>query len=131
MLRESPDGRVRQVDGLLLIEPGRGTATEVAAIYRDLAVLCIERQLRRVLVKISDDDPAGERCLRNALTTMVLAGLPAEFRIALVANGERIEARYRNTARDLSMAGVDAKLFETEDGAARWLGETWLSRAAK
>jgi hypothetical protein len=120
--RESPDAYIRQVDGHLIVEPGRVTATEIGAIYRDLAVFCIEKQIRRVLVKpCDDDDPAGERCLRNALTTMLLAGLPAEFRIALVAGTRRIAARYRDTERDLCTAGVDAKIFDSEDAAARWL----------
>jgi hypothetical protein len=106
----------------LRVESGPGTVTEVAAVYRDFAVLCIEKQIRCVLVTPGDDDPAGERCLRNAVTTMVLVGLPAEFRIALVAGTSRIVACYRNTERDLCMAGVDAKVFETEDAATRWLG---------
>jgi len=121
MLRESPDGHITQVDGHLVVDCGRLTATEVAAIYRDLAVLCIEKQVRRVVVRPADDDPAGERALRVALATMVRAGLPAELRIALVANNERIEARYRNTERDLCMAGVEAKIFETQHTATRWL----------
>jgi hypothetical protein len=120
--RESPDPHIRHVDGHLVVEPGRGTATEIGAIYRDLAVLCIEKQIRRVLVKPRDDeDPAGERCLRNALTTMVLAGLPAEFRVALVAETRRVVARYRDTERDLCLAGIDTKMFDSEDAAARWL----------
>ena len=122
MLRESPDVCIRQVDGHLIVEPGRATPTEIGAIYRDLAVFCIEKQIRRVLVKPGDDDdPASERSLRNALTTMVLAGLPPEFRIALVAGTGRIAARYHSTERDLCMAGVNAKIFETEDNATLWL----------
>jgi hypothetical protein len=39
----------------------------------------------------------------------------------LVANNERIEAKYRNTERDLCMAGVEAKIFETQHAATRWL----------
>jgi len=121
MVRESPDGYLRQINGYLVVEPGRGTATELAAIYRDLADFCIERQIRRVLVKPSDGNAAEEHALRRALTTMVLAGLPAEFKLALVAEGGRIAARYRDTERDLCIAGVDARMFETEDSATRWL----------
>jgi hypothetical protein len=121
MLRESPESYIRQVDGHLFVDSGRGTATELAAIYRDFAVLCIEKQIRRVLVKPGDDDPAGERCLRNALTTMVLAGLPSEFKMALLAETARIAARYRDTERDLCAAGVKAKMFDSEPAAARWL----------
>jgi hypothetical protein len=123
MSRESPNGYIKQVDGQLIVEPARGTPTQLGEIYRDLAVFCIEKQIRRVLVKPADDDAAGERALRVALTTMVLAGLPAEFKLALVAPSGRIEARYRDTERDLCLAGVDTKMFETEDSAARWLDD--------
>src|SRR5918996_477816 len=50
VLRESPDIYIKQVDGQLRVEAAR-FAGDVAAIYRDLAVLCIEKQIRRVLVK--------------------------------------------------------------------------------
>jgi hypothetical protein len=122
-LRASSDGHLRQVDGHLVVEPGRTTASDIGAIYRDLAVLCLENQLRRVLVKPGDDDPLGERALRMALTTMVLAGLPAGFRLALVAGDQRIEARYRFTESDLCLAGVRTKMFKNEESAARWLSE--------
>jgi hypothetical protein len=38
-----------------------------------------------------------------------------------VAGTPLIHARYRNAQRDLAMAGVDAKLFESEAEAAWWL----------
>jgi hypothetical protein len=120
-MRESPSTHFRQVDGHLVVDSASGSAADVAAIYRDLAVYCIEKQVRRVLLKPADDDVAGEHAFRVAMTTMVLAGLPAQFRIALVAANERIVSRYRNTERDLCAAGVDAKIFDSEDGAQRWL----------
>jgi hypothetical protein len=121
MSREPPHGHITQVNGHLIVEPGRAAATEIGALYRELAVLCIEKRIRGVLVKPSDDDAAADHALRVAMTTMVLAGLPAEFKIALVADSGRIEARYRDTERDLCLAGIDAKMFETEYSAARWL----------
>jgi hypothetical protein len=120
--QELPNGYFRQVDGHLVVEPASGSATDVAAIYRDLAIYCIEKQVRRLLLKPADDDAAGEHAFRVAMTTMVLAGLPAEFRVALVAANERIVVRYRNSERDLCAAGVDAKMFDSDDGAQRWLG---------
>jgi hypothetical protein len=124
MSRASTDGRIRQVNGHLVVEPGRlGATREIDAIFRELAVFCIEKQIRRVLVKPADEDPVGERALRVAMTTMVLAGLPAEFRLALVTDNDSIEARYRNTERDLCAAGVDAKVFASPEGATRWLDE--------
>ena len=124
MMRESPEGYFRQFDGCLIVEPRYAAATEVSAIYRDLAVLCIEKQIRRVVVRPGDDDMAGEHALRVAMTIMLLAGLPPEFKMAVVADAAPIEARYRSVERDLCSAGVDAKLFETEDGALRWLDES-------
>jgi len=38
-------------------------------------------------------------------------------------------ARYRDTERDLCIAGVDAKMFDTEDAAARWLDDSAFNRA--
>ena len=120
MPRESPDTYFKQFDGYLLVEPRPG-GPDPAAVYRDLAVYCIEKQIRRVLVKPPDDDLVGERGLRNAMNMMVLAGLPPEFRIALVAQTERVAARYRITERELRDAGLDARLFDAEESAVRWL----------
>jgi hypothetical protein len=119
-------GHISQIDGHLRVDAGNETADDIAAIYRDVAVLCIEKQVRRVLVK-PGEDPLGERYLRNALTTMVLAGLPAEFRIALVAETPRIAARYRTTENDLCLAGIHAKIFDAEDTAMRWLKDSSFS----
>jgi hypothetical protein len=125
MARTTPNGFIKRANGHLVVEPGRSADTQVQAIYRDLAVYCIEKQIRRVLVKPGDDDHVGERALRVALTTMILAGLPAEFRLALFAESERIATRYRNTERDLCTAGVDTKMFDTEAGAMHWLEVQW------
>jgi hypothetical protein len=113
---------------------GDAMSQDIISCYEDqdvqeAAKLMQEKQIRRLLVKPCDDGPTGERALRTAMTTMLLAGLPAEFRLALVAANPRMEARYRVTERDLCMAGVDAKIFASEDIATRWLGESWLNRA--
>jgi predicted GTPase len=122
MLRELQNRYIQHLNGHVVVEPQPSAGFEIDALYRDLAVYCIERQIRRVLVKLCDQDAASERALRAALTTMVLAGLPAEFRVALVAEDYHIAARYRTTERDLCNAGLDAKMFPTAEGATRWLG---------
>lgn len=98
-----------------------GTATEIAELFRALAVACVQRQFRRVLIIAGDDDPAGERALRNALTVMVLAGIPSDFKLALVASSDRVEFTYRNAQRDLCAAGITARIFHSENDATRWL----------
>lgn len=108
-------------DGHLRLEFGYVTVTEIAELYRALAVTCVERQITRVLILIGDDEPAGERALRNALTMMVLAGVPRGFRLALVAAVPRVADTYRNTPRDFTAAGIRTRLFDHEADAAHWL----------
>jgi len=115
------DGYVRQTDGYLTVQVPRGGITEIAEVYRELAVRCIEKDIARVLVTGENDDPEGERALRRAFTTMLLAGLPAGFRITLVAELPRTEARFRKTRLDLRLVGIDMQLFGNEEDAARWL----------
>lgn len=114
---------LRETSGLLRIEFGYITVTEIAELYRALAVTCVERQIKRVLVIAGDDEPAGERALRNALTMMILAGIPDGLRLALVAALPRVAQTYRHAERDFSAAGIETRVFENEEDAARWLDD--------
>jgi len=105
----------------LRVEFGYGTVTEIAALYRALAVTCIEKQISQVLIIAGDDDPAGERALRDALTMMVLAGIPHDFRLALVAALPRVAQTYARTQRDFNAAGIKTRVFDNEEHAERWL----------
>ena len=105
----------------LRIEFGRSTQAEITALFRALALACIQRQITRVLVIAGDPSPAGEQSLRNAMTTIVLAGTPLGFRLALVAASPRVAHTYRTAQRDFNAAGVTTELFESEEDAARWL----------
>ena len=115
--------------GCLRAEFGRGTTTEIDELFRELAVMCVQKQYRRVLVVARDDGPAGESALRDALTVMVLAGIPSDFRLAVVAPSDRLEFAYRNTQRDLCAAGITTRVFEREDDARLWLGAPRLELA--
>lgn len=112
---------VRETPDLLKAELGYCTVTEIAELYRTLAVTCVQKQTSRVLIVTGDDDPAGERALRDALTVMVLAGLPAHFRLALVVTLPRAARIYGNTERDLNAAGIRSRLFDKEEEAVLWL----------
>jgi len=124
--------RLRETPGHLRVEFGYVTVSEIAELYRTLAVTCIERQLARVLIVAGDEDPAGEHALRDALTTMVLAGIPRDFRLALVAALPRVAQTYAVTQRDFNAAGIKTRVFENEEDAARWLdgGDGGARRAA-
>jgi hypothetical protein len=119
-VRESADRHITQSDGYLRVDVGNGAA-EVQEIYRALAAACLEQQVTRVLVRAGSDDPVSEHALREAVTTLLLAGMPPDFKLALVADSPRIEARYRNAERDLCLANVNTKIFDDESKAARWL----------
>ena len=97
--------------------------TEIAALYRALAVTCIQKQTSRVLIIAGDDDPAGERALRDALTMMVLAGIPWDFKLAVVAALPRVAQTYVLTQRDFNAAGIKTRVFENEEDAEQWLAD--------
>lgn len=117
--------------GCLRAEFGRANATELAELFRALAVTCVQKQYRCVLIVAGDDDPAGEHALREALTVMVLAGIPSDFKLALVASSERVEFTYRNAQRDLCAAGVTTRVFEREGEARAWLDSPSVSTASR
>ncbi|TMH63912.1 MAG: hypothetical protein E6H57_16485 [Betaproteobacteria bacterium] len=131
MLQEPADRYLSETPGYLVVEAGVINGVEVADIFRSFAARCLQKQINRVMLKTGDGDPAGERALRDAFTTILLAGIPSGFKIALVAGTPLIQARYRNAQRDLVMAGVDAKLFDSEAEAVWWLdGQDRGTRAA-
>jgi hypothetical protein len=105
----------------LRVQFGYIRITELAELYRGLAATCIQEQIARVLIVVGDDEPAGERALRDAVTTMVLSGIPYGFRLALVATLPGAARTYSNTPRDFTAAGITTRLFESEEEALRWL----------
>ena len=114
--------QLRETSGCLVLEFGRMTAHELGELYRSFAVLCIEKQFRRALILAGDPDRAGEQALRVAATMMLLAGIPRDFRLALVTASAEVAATYHVARRDLCAAGIAARLFDGEQDALRWLG---------
>ena len=117
-----PSGAGAQARGHLRAEFGIGTTNEIGTLFRTLAVECIQTQANRVLIVAGDDDPANERSLRDALTTMVLAGIPSDFRLGVLAASPRVAAAYRNIERDATAVGLATRVFENEEDAVAWLG---------
>jgi hypothetical protein len=113
--------RVEAKVGYVRLEFGYSTVTEIAGLYRELAVACVQRDITRALIVAGDDEPAGERALRDAATMMVLAGVTEGLRLALVATSPRVAHTYSNAERDLNAAGIKTRLFEAEEDALHWL----------
>ena len=112
------------------MEISKSGQNEIDEIYRSLAVMCVSDRVRRVLITAEADHSAGEHALREAFSAMLLAGIPADFRIAFAAP-RPIGERYKQAMRDLRLAGVEAGIFESEAEAVRWLtGPQAAERAA-
>jgi hypothetical protein len=87
---------------------------------RALAVACIERTVDRVLVDATGCNPEGHVALSDALTALMLAGMPLGFRVALVIDARLFEA-FADLQRDVQWLNLPTRLF-TETGAAlEWL----------
>jgi hypothetical protein len=112
---------LQEIPGCLVLEYGPSTAQELGELYREFAVLCIERQIPQALVLIGEDRRSGELALRSAVTMMLLAGIPRDFKLALVATATGVAQAYRALEHDLCSAGVAARLFDSQQDAALWL----------
>jgi hypothetical protein len=101
---------------------GPGLADVVQECYRALANVCLTRQCTRVLVLgISQFDAFDHLAGRDALRSLALAGVPADFRLALVALTPDLIAVYDAAVLEAERLGIDARRFMVEADAERWL----------
>ena len=87
---------------------------------RGLAMACIRHSVDRVLVDATDCDPEGHFALRDALTALMLAGMPPGFRLALVTNVSRLGAFFA-LQHDLNWLNIPLRCFEDGGDAEKWL----------
>jgi hypothetical protein len=95
---------------------------------RAFAVACLENDLNRVLIDAADSDSDGYSAVRDAMTTLILAGIPHGFRLAVVTNVPRLHALFVDVQRDLLRLGVPARCFSEETRALEWLLATPAAR---
>lgn len=103
----------------------------MAHACRDLAAQCLATHPNRVLVQANGCNPDGHLALRNAFTTLILAGIPAGFRLALVTDVQRVRALFGDLQRDLLVLNVHVKAFEEESDAVEWLRHAFPTRPAQ
>lgn len=113
--------RVEFRAGCVFAECSNADLGEMAQACRELAAECIGREVNRVLVLANGCDPEGHLALRNAFTTMLLAGIPIGFRLALVTDVLRVRALFADLERDLRVLNVYARAFNDENAALEWL----------
>jgi hypothetical protein len=123
---------VRLVEGCEIVQEehylrgviGPGLAQSIQACYHELFHACVQRDCRRVLViGKSKWDAFSHLAARDALRSIVLAGLPARFRIAFVPTTAALIAVYDAALVEAWRLGIEAKRFPEEAEAARWLAE--------
>ena len=107
--------------GYLSADCERRDARELAELYRTLAVECMATQADRVLVNAANCDAESHHALRDAFTTMLLAGIPRGFRLAMITTSPRARAFFLELQGDLRRLDVDAALFVEERPAVEWL----------
>jgi hypothetical protein len=101
---------------------GPGLAEEVQECYRALANQCVIRQCSRVLVVgEATIDPFYHLAGRDALRSLALAGVAADFRLALVANSASLIAVFDAAVVEAGRLGLEARRFMSEDEAEGWL----------
>ena len=116
-----PGGIEERAEYLAVDCGGRGDERDLSQLYRDLAVACVQKQVSRVLLKARHGGLEAHLALRDALTVMLLAGIPAGFRIGFVADGPPTAEALEALRDELRRLGVAAALFDAEEPALAWL----------
>ena len=113
---------IAQQDGWLRVRVGQGLADEIQACYRQAATECLRGTCRRILVVgAATFDPQAHLAGRDALRSLALAGVPPDFRLALVASTSNLVAIYDAAVVEADRLGLEARRFGTEAGAEQWL----------
>jgi hypothetical protein len=121
-IRQHPGCEFDQEERYLRATVGPGLADEIQQCYRALANECVVRQCNRLLViGIATMDPFYHLAGRDALRSIALAGVPADFRLALVAKSATLIAVYDAAVVEAGRVGLEARRFITEEDAERWL----------
>ena len=107
--------------GYLHAQARCATWREFDETCRALAVECLAKDVNRVLIEATDCDEDSDISLRDTLTTMILTGMPTQFRLALVTNVRRLQSLVRDFQPALRLFLIEARLFDDREDAARWL----------
>ena len=106
----------------LRVAVGPALSDEVQECYHAFANECVTRTCNRVLIiGNAKFDAFSHLALRDVLRSMALAGVRADFRLAVVADTANLIAVYDTAVVEAGRLGIDAKRFMTEQDAARWL----------
>src|SRR5688572_32807824 len=115
---------IDEAESYLRARVGPGLADEVQECYRAFVNECLQRHCKRALILgRASIDAFYHLALRDALRSMSVAGLPPQFRIALVAETPDLIAVYDAAVVEAARCGIEARRFQTTEEAERWLNE--------
>jgi len=101
---------------------GPGHAGEIQKCYQDWACACVRGKHRRaLLVGTSRGDDFAHLAARDAIASMAVAGIPAQFRLAVVARSVLLITVYDAVVVAARRQGIDARRFQDEEEAVKWL----------
>jgi hypothetical protein len=113
---------ITKCPGYVRVDFGNCNSLELAEVYSAFTAFCLENQVTRALLKAGDDYPNGHYRLRDALIAIArVAGMPADFKLALIPSTRPIELVYREAQGHLRAAGCNAWVFGNETEAVDWL----------
>ena len=113
------------VDDYVRASVGPGSAGEIQQCYQDWACACLRGEYRRaLLVGTSRGDEFAHLAARDAIASMALAGMPAQFRLAVVARNVLLIAVYDAVVVAARRHGIDARRFQEEKEAVQWLASS-------
>ena len=111
------------VDGIARASVGPAHANRIRQCYEDWACTCVLGEARRaLLIGRSDSDSFTHLAARDAIASMVLAGVPPGFRLAVVAQSANLIAVYDAVIVEANRRGLEARRFRDEQEAVKWLG---------
>ena len=114
---------IDQAERYIRAAVGPGLAVEVQECYRAFVNECLQRHCTRALiVGRARSDAFYHLALRDGLRAMAVHGVPAGFRLALVAETAELIAVYDAAMLEATRCGIEAKRLLTEVEADLWLG---------
>jgi len=110
------------VDDYVRADVAPGHAGEIQQCYQDWAYACLDGGYRRaLLVGMSQGDEFAHLAARDAIASMAVAGIPPEFRLAVIARNVLLITIYDAVVVAARRHGIDARRFQDEAEAVRWL----------
>jgi hypothetical protein len=119
---KASDCSVDAKDGYVHAYVGCKALDEIRECYAHIAALAAQHRYVRLLI-VGDDahNPVSHLAVRGLVVALSAVGVPAGFRLALVARAESCIDGYRQAEFEGSTRGLAVRVFEQEADAAGWL----------